>query len=712
MSVSSMALSAGAALSSARAQSAVNLDPITVLATKTPEKTSESLAAVSAVRTSELDRSFSSRPSDVLAGMPGVWFQERVDDPGTAVSIRGLQDFGRVAVVVDGARQNFQRTGHNADGVFYVEPELLAGADVVRGPVANIYGSGAIGGVVSFRTKDVDDILKAGQRWGVLTRGELGSNQLQGIGSSFAAARINENAEFMVGGTYRSVTNYKDANGAVIPNTGYNVGTGIAKLTIRPADGHQLKFGYVDYDSVFKSGQPFTPTSGFFAGLQVSSIYDTAVRNQIASARWTYAKPEDRIFDFDGNVYWTKTGTDQTKRDGLPPGFGGIGNIGDTRNFTIDTKGFDVHNTSRFDTGPWRHAVTIGADGFNDKVDTSGFGVVFTPSGERSVSGGFAQLKSNYSTWLEVIGALRYDRYGLDGGTVTTSSDRVSPKITVGVTPVRGITPYVTYAEGYRAPAITETLIAGIHPVIFAPFQFLPNPALRPEVGKTEEAGLNLSFDNVFHKGDAFRGKFNVFRNDVADFIELTALTNGQSNGGFTCTVAFFGCQQYQNIRGAQLEGAEFETTYDAGLWFAGLAGSHVRGHDITTGAPLAKVSPDQLTTTVGARFLDRKLTVAVRWQAVAAKPLSEIPISNGRPVFPPTSAYNLVNLYAGYAFNPDVIAGFSIENLLNQEYARYLSAIPNPTGSGSPIALPSPGITFKGSLTVRFGDDFYGKGG
>jgi len=28
------------------------------------------------------------------------------------------------------------------------------------------------------------------------------------------------------------------------------------------------------------------------------------------------------------------------------------------------------------------------------------------------------------------------------------------------------------------------------------------------------------------------------------------------------------------------------------------------------------------------------------------------------------TAARNLVNLYAGYAFNPDVMAGFSIENL------------------------------------------------
>ena len=119
-----------------------------------------------------------SRASDVFFGMPGVTTQTRGDDPGTAVNIRGMQDFGRVAVLIDGARQNFQRTGHNADGVFYLEPEMLAAVDVVRGPVANIYGSGAIGGVVSFRTKDIEDVVKAGERWGVLTTGMVGIQHL------------------------------------------------------------------------------------------------------------------------------------------------------------------------------------------------------------------------------------------------------------------------------------------------------------------------------------------------------------------------------------------------------------------------------------------------------------------------------------------------------------------------------------------------------
>ena len=55
--------------------------------------------------------------------MPGVSTEENADDPATAINVRGLQDFGRVAVTIDGARQNFQRSGHNANGMFYFEPK-------------------------------------------------------------------------------------------------------------------------------------------------------------------------------------------------------------------------------------------------------------------------------------------------------------------------------------------------------------------------------------------------------------------------------------------------------------------------------------------------------------------------------------------------------------------------------------------------------------
>ena len=242
------------------------------------------------------------------------------------------------------------------------------------------------------------------------------------------------------------------------------------------------------------------------------------------------------------------------------------------------------------------------ATGFRDEVDTDGFGTVFTPSGERTVSGSFAQIKTDYAGFLETITAVRYDKYSLQGGGFYSDGDRVSPKVTIGLTAIRGITPYVIYAEGYRAPAVTEAFIDGIHP---SPpnFTLLPNPQLRPEVGKNEELGVNLRYNDVLRLGDQFRAKFNIYRNHVENYIDLRPLAFGQrGQSGLTCQnrLVFF-CYQYQNIQDARLSGMEFETYYDAGSWFAGLAGTHgVWGRDVTNNLPLATIPPDQVTTTLG----------------------------------------------------------------------------------------------------------------
>jgi hemoglobin/transferrin/lactoferrin receptor protein len=418
--------------------------------------------------------------------------------------------------------------------------------------------------------------------------------------------------------------------------------------------------------------------------------------------------------DFDANVYWNKTATDQRKIAGT--GDRASGFIGDRRNFTINTVGYDWNNTTRFDTGPIRHALTYGTDGFQDEVENRGFGTVFTPSGERIVSGGFGQLKSNFANLVESIGALRYDRYALQGGGYQSNGNRVSPKLTVGLIAIRGFTPYATYAEGYRAPAVTETLIAGVHPAS-PQFTFLPNPGLKPEVGKTKEIGINFKYDDVIRPGDAFRAKFNVYRNDVENYIDLKFLGPFQGSGGQVCLnfVVFF-CEQYQNIPAARIEGIEFDSTYDAGTWFAGLAASTQRGRNLTQNLPLATIPPAQVTTTLGARFLDRKLTVAVRWQAVAAKNPADIPPGPEAPAgatagppyaYFPTWSYNLVNAYVGYQVNPDILASLSVENLLNKQYSRYLDVTPSPFHglNSTPLPFFSPGITVKGSLTVRFSD-------
>ena len=42
----------------------------------------------------------------------------------------------------------------------------LKAVDVTRGPASSVYGSGAIGGVVSFTTLDADDVLDEGETIG------------------------------------------------------------------------------------------------------------------------------------------------------------------------------------------------------------------------------------------------------------------------------------------------------------------------------------------------------------------------------------------------------------------------------------------------------------------------------------------------------------------------------------------------------------------
>jgi hemoglobin/transferrin/lactoferrin receptor protein len=698
--VSAVALLSGLAGTPALAQTTY-LDPITVVASRTEEVVIQALAGVSAVRTEQLNQILPTRLEDAFFGVPGINFQQRADDPGMAVNIRGLQDFGRVAVVIDGARQNFQRTGHQADGLVYMEPELLAGADVVRGPVANIYGSGAIGGVVSMRTLDSQDILRPGERFATQLHGLIASNQIQGLGSAFFAARPVDNFDFMVGTTARQRSDYKDGNGNTVLNSHFRVITEIGKVNVRPAEGHELKFGFINYEAEYDNGLP--------NAAHTASVYATEVTNQIGTARWRYNKPDDRLFDFDVNTYWTKNRTVQTKIDGSNSAITGL--VGSRRSFQVETVGIDANNTSRWESGPWRAALTVGGDAFRDEVtvvDPSGTGDFFTPNGARTVSGAFAQLRTNYTPWVELITAARYDNYRLEGanGVGGSSGDRVSPKATLGITPIQWFTLYGTYAEGYRAPAITEVFVNGAHPAP-APFTLLPNLGLKPEIGKTKEIGINIKYDALFVANDALRIKANVYQNDVTDFIEQTGLVNGQQGqGGLTCTTPIFGCIQYQNVPSARIRGAEVEGNYDAGTWFAAVAANTQKGEDLTKNRPLVKIYPAQVMTTVGARFWERKVTVAVRWLAVAAKDASDIP--PGVTALP-TDAFNVVNLYLDYRPNEDTILAFGIDNLFNEYYVKYLDL--RTQGANSLVPSPSPGITFKGSLKVRFGDTFFRNG-
>ena len=294
-----------------------SLDTITVAASKTEERAIDALAPVSVVTLEQIQGLQPNRLSGILYQIPGVSVQERGDDPATVINIRGLQDFGRVAVVVDGARQNYQRSGHNANGSFFLDPELVGGVDVVRGPTANIYGSGAIGGVVSFRTKDINDVVRPGERWGVDMTGSGGTNSARGLGSIFGGVRADPNVDVFGGAVYRTQGNYKDGNGTEIGNTG-NRARG------RPDEGHrsprrrprdQVRRHFPGLPIQHRAAQPRADHHVGAAG------GDCAVRRSMRRMPRTTRrrspgntrKPDDNLFDWNVTVYGNRTENDQIK---------------------------------------------------------------------------------------------------------------------------------------------------------------------------------------------------------------------------------------------------------------------------------------------------------------------------------------------------------------------------------------------------------------
>lgn len=663
LSVSLLALTSATPAFAEGGGRAIALDTVTVTATKTEDAPVDALAAVSVVNRDDLEQIEADRVADLLEAVPGVTVVESGNNPSSAINIRGLQDFGRVAVMIDGARQNFQQTGHGANGIFFLEPELLEQTSVIRGPIANVYGSGAIGGVVNFTTRDADSFLRPHETWGVSGVTQYGTNGDSLLNSATAAGRVSDAFSVLGSVVYRTRGNYEDGAGNTVFNSGHDILTGLVKATVRPADGHKITASFLGNHTDYTTGEA------------AATQYDTDVYATTARLGYEFKSPDNPLIDFRSQAYWTATDVDQTYASGL--------SAGSERSFRIDTTGFDVSNTSRFNTGFLDHALTVGGDLFHDKVeteDTAGSGSLYTPSGERTAYGAFVQDQITVGNWLEVIPAVRFDAYELSGGGTEADGERASPKITVGLSPfentaLNGFKVYGTYAEGYRAPAITETLMSGVHPGAFS-FNFLPNPDLKPETAHNVEAGINYKRSGLFTETDRLLIKANVFQNEIDDYIDAVFAFN---------PVTFGFDYQYQNVANARIRGVEVEANYDARSWFVGLAGHVIRGDNLDTNQPLATVAPDKLVSTLGFRFLDEKLTIAGQWSAVAAQ--DRVPAGT-----PTSGSYNLVNLSAAYEPRDGLQLGMSVENLLNEEYTSYLDSD------------AAEGMTVKFTLRARLG--------
>lgn len=687
---------------------ATQLDRITIVS-RTGETAIEQMASVSHVDRKQLERRMAASPSDLLFGVPGVALQSDANRTSSSVSIRGLQDFGRVAVILDGARQDFQRSGHGTQSSFWIDPELIQRIDVIRGPVANTYGSGAIGGVVMIDSKDADDFLRDGETWAASATAGYETNGRGWTTSGTGAYRFSDSFDVLGNIVWRDYDNYKDGNGDIQDWTSFEILSGMLKTTIRPTELSELKLGWIgahDEWTVNANDEDVPVPS------------DLETNQNTFTARYNIKDENESWLDLHVNAAYNNTDMVQTYLEDVPDRYtpGGIPTVypaGSQSTFDVRTPSLDIWNTSRFDTGFVSHEVAYGGDWVQDDVDTTsplGGEDIYTPSGKRRVSGAYIQEKLVWE-WLEVVGALRYDSYKLSSDVGEAEGDRLSPRITVGVSPFEqlglegldGLQLYGTYAEGYRSPSLSETLISGMHPAGIR-FPFLPNPNLKPETAHTVEFGMNYSRDGLFQADDSLRLKAAYFNNDIDDYIGGQTLMAVGPGADPNCPFvpgpgAIPTCFQYQNFAKGKIDGFELESFYDAQWMFAGLSVSIIDGHTINDDGireSMVGVAPYQATATLGFRTMEDRLVFGAEVQYNAS---ATYDVLNERGVMMPYDVddYTMVNLFASYQANENLRVNFRVDNLLDTTYENYLNA-------ASLENFYEPGITAKLGATMRFG--------
>jgi hemoglobin/transferrin/lactoferrin receptor protein len=228
-----------------------------VSANKSLEKRKDVAQKIQVIRSSEIQFQQQTSMADVLANSGNVFVQKSQLGGGSPI-IRGFET-NKVLLVVDGIRMNnaIYRGGH-LQNVLTLDQANLERAEVLFGPGSVIYGSDAIGGVMSFQTKkpqlsSTDELLV---RSGAYLRGFS-------AGAGFAAnAQVNVGNKRLASFTSISYASFGDLRqgrnrSEAMGNLGFRpwyVSTinGVDSMVVNSDSTLQVRSGYSQYDVLQK----------------------------------------------------------------------------------------------------------------------------------------------------------------------------------------------------------------------------------------------------------------------------------------------------------------------------------------------------------------------------------------------------------------------------------------------------------------------------
>lgn len=116
----------------------------------------------------QIERYKGAAPADVFKGMLNVYSGDARNSGALDPNIRGIQGPGRVPLTIDGTEQALTvwRGYNGANNRNYIDPNLIGGIQVIKGPNLTRNVSSSIGGAVVVTTLDVNDVVKQGERFG------------------------------------------------------------------------------------------------------------------------------------------------------------------------------------------------------------------------------------------------------------------------------------------------------------------------------------------------------------------------------------------------------------------------------------------------------------------------------------------------------------------------------------------------------------------
>lgn len=693
------------------AAEATKLKEVTVSATRTERRVDDVPSTVTVTTQEDIEENGATDIKSMFKEELGVSVRKGPQRFGAAsgvigrggnesINIRGIEG-NRVLMTLDGIRlpdaHEFGPTNFGRGE--YIDVDTLKSAEILRGAASTQFGSDGLAGAVSFRTLDPADLLKKGQNLGGFVRGGYaGADSSYGLTGGVATR--GESFDAMVLLSYRKgheTENMGDNNSRNSLRTNanpadYNNKSAIMKanFAINSANKVGVAVDYfrrqLDTDVLSGLGPQFMGNIplGTFTNIQGK---DKTERTSVTLSH-QYLDPNGSFIQrAESKVFWQETKAKQYTYEARSSG-------NRERNNTMDTKAYGL--STLLESNFTNQRLTYGVDWYRAQIDSLRDGFNFTgarfapsqafPKTTNNLIGAFVQDEIDLGI-VNIIPALRYDSFKLtpegrsaiyNNPTTSLSGNKLSPRLGVVLRIDPLFTPYIQWAEGFKAP--TPEQVNSSFSNSGSGYVVEGNPNLKPEKSTTYEIGIR-------GKNSTFNYAVAAFQSDYKDFIETTTTKIGNIDH-----------HKAENRNKAKINGVEaragVKITSNLSM-NAGLA--YTRGTSETNTASVPLNSIDPMKASLGLRYERDAWGVHGDVTYLAAKERDRI---DGAALFAtPSSTIVDLGAYWKPVKNVRVIAG--INNVFNQKYWNWSDVRGSETSSKVLDAFTAPGRN--AHISVRY---------